>query len=442
MKKKRLGGVLDQEKFDLDKYLQEDLDYQEDKDEKLEASKLESEIQHLRQWMVMYGFPTFGNIMPGCTLDDTRQTVKAIKAVLNKRKEDMEFKTSIRNTLNDQNNKTMNLEQENDKLQEKADQLLKKLNYQTNQFKQSESNWKTDREGYTSDLEELRKANLKLKHQVAQYQHEHKKMEQQNEKLKDQIKKKIFDKDMNVKNTIEMTKPIYMNGPLIYVNKSGENEFTYLVTKANQEVQNSLKSENSDLKECIKMLQNELLEIVQVKTEHFGKRYNTEYQKNLDKAMTEHDIQPLNTDLVNMPFEHSGKTILTQFQENIRRLRDFLTRVDKDMKDVFEEEGEDYGEGGEFANFRTVSQLRHLLKNYKALTEAQEAVIQGDLVNRSKVPPPDEIITPNSRFRIISDREIEYMKNNLQRQKMLLDKDQNEIEVKKEIIRQKSSIRF
>jgi len=46
-----------------------------------------------------------------------------------------------------------------------------------------------------------------------------------------------------------MTKPIYMNGPLVYVNKSGENEFTYLVTQANQEVQNSLKAENEDLRE-------------------------------------------------------------------------------------------------------------------------------------------------------------------------------------------------
>ena len=75
---------------------------------------------------------------------------------------------------------------------------------------------------------------------------------------------KLTGLDMNIKNTIEMTKPIYMNGPMIYVNKSGENEFTYLVTHANEQVQNSLKTENSDLRECIKMLQNELLEIVQV----------------------------------------------------------------------------------------------------------------------------------------------------------------------------------
>lgn len=54
---------------------------------------------------------------------------------------------------------------------------------------------------------------------------------------------------MNIRNTIEMTKPIYMSGPLVYVNRSGENEFTYLVTQANQEVQNNLKTENDELRQ-------------------------------------------------------------------------------------------------------------------------------------------------------------------------------------------------
>ena len=59
---------------------------------------------------------------------------------------------------------------------------------------------------------------------------------------------------------------------------------------------------------------------------------------------------------------------------------------------------------------------------------------------KSKIPPPDEIITPNSRFRIISEREIENMRNRLEKQKMFLEREQNDIEVKKSIIKQKSTI--
>ena len=92
------------------------------------------------------------------------------------------------------------------------------------------------------------------------------------------------------------------------------------------------------------------------------------------------------------------------------------------MTQAFENaaEGQDLDPKGEFANVRSVSHLKHLLKNYKGLVEAQEAVIEGDIVSRSKVPPPDEIITPNSRFRIISDREIENMRARLEQQMLSL----------------------
>lgn len=61
-------------------------------------------------------------------------------------------------------------------------------------------------------------------------------------------------------------------------------------------------------------------------------------------------------------------------------------------------------------------------------------------MSRSKVPPPDEIITPYSRFKILSDRDVENMKDRLEKTKALLEREQNEIEVKKSIIKQKSSI--
>ena len=118
------------------------------------------------------------------------------------------------------------------------------------------------------------------------------------------------------------------------------------------------------------MLQDELLEIVKVKTDHYNQRFNTEYKRNLADTFDEHGIQPINKDLMNLPFEDSGKRIITQFQENIRKLRDFLTRVDKDMAATFNNEGNmeedaEYDPQGEFANVRSVSQLKHLFKNYK-----------------------------------------------------------------------------
>jgi chromosome segregation ATPase len=168
----------------------------------LEASQLESEIQHLRESMTNYGLPCFGDIMPGLTLDDTRATFHFITAARNKRKKDIDFKTNIRNTIDQQGNKIKILEMENEKLTEKNDYLHKNIKTLTNQQKQNQTDWKREKENYTGENENLKKANLKLKHQVAQYKHELKKSEQQNEKLKEQIKKKIFDKGI-VKNMID-----------------------------------------------------------------------------------------------------------------------------------------------------------------------------------------------------------------------------------------------
>ena len=72
-------GVLDNENFNLNKYLVSEPDYFEDKqDEKLETYKLESEISSLRDWMKLSSIPAFGNIMPGLTIDDTRATVRSL----------------------------------------------------------------------------------------------------------------------------------------------------------------------------------------------------------------------------------------------------------------------------------------------------------------------------------------------------------------------------
>ena len=120
MNAKNSKGVLDNEGFDIARYLHSEQDYNEDRqDEKLEAYKLEGEISALRDWMRMHGLPLFGNLMPGLTINDTKETVKSFNALLYKRKEDMEFKTSIRGTMLKCDKDIANLTQENEKLKEK-----------------------------------------------------------------------------------------------------------------------------------------------------------------------------------------------------------------------------------------------------------------------------------------------------------------------------------
>ena len=78
--------------------------------------------------------------------------------------------------------------------------------------------------------------------------------------------------------------------------------------------------------------------------------------------------------------------------------------------------------------------MKTLLQNYRALTESQETLLQSNLVLASKVPPPEEIVTPASRFRVITDKEINQMRERLAQSKVALDKDQIELQSRKQYV--------
>lgn len=53
------------------------------------------------------------------------------------------------------------------------------------------------------------------------------------------------------------------------------------------------------------------------------------------------------------------------------------------------------------------------MNNYRILTESQHALINSNLTLTSKIPIPEDIGVPGSRFWIITDREIEEMQNRM-----------------------------
>lgn len=75
-----------------------------------------------------------------------------------------------------------------------------------------------------------------------------------------------------------------------------------------------------------------------------------------------------------------------------------------------------------------------MLKNYRLITEAQDGLLRANLSLTAKIPLPEDISAPGSRFRIITDREIEEMQNRVAQTKKNLDKDQQELIVRKKYI--------
>ena len=97
-----------------------------------------------------------------------------------------------------------------------------------------------------------------------------------------------------------------------------------------------MRVENSELKEALKLLQKELLEIVVVKHDVFMRRYKAEYgsesrpNQETEEALSA-QIDTIRDELFNQNFEESGKELIAKFRHNFQRLREFMHTIDKEI---------------------------------------------------------------------------------------------------------------
>jgi hypothetical protein len=110
-----------------------------------------------------------------------------------------------------------------------------------------------------------------------------------------------------------------------------------MIAKNQDEIMKRICDENAELKECLKQLQREMFDIVDLKTEIYMKRYRAEFSQNGvqneydNEEIIKHEIDRIREELFNLPFEESGKEIISKFQQNFGKLREFMEKIDKDI---------------------------------------------------------------------------------------------------------------
>lgn len=57
---------------------------------------------------------------------------------------------------------------------------------------------------------------------------------------------------------------------------SGEGDLNLMVSKSKEEIEARITQENHDLKDCLKMLQREMFDIVKLKSDIYMKRFKAE----------------------------------------------------------------------------------------------------------------------------------------------------------------------
>ena len=76
----------------------------------------------------------------------------------------------------------------------------------------------------------------------------------------------------------------------------------------------------------------------------------------------------------------------------------------------------------------SVQQLRMILKNYEALTESQQHLLNQSITKMAKIPPPDEISAAFDRFTLLKESEIDEFKSFLEDHKQVLSQQYREID--------------
>jgi len=115
---------------------------------------------------------------------------------------------------------------------------------------------------------------------------------------------------------MDITQPLSSKGPILH-GGSADSDFTLLISKSHGSIEETLKNENTELRDCLKMLQKELFEIVQIKRDTFKQRYRTEFNVEADSKHTEDDLEEVSDGMMNLHFDQSGPNLIPTFQSNI-----------------------------------------------------------------------------------------------------------------------------
>ena len=148
---------------------------------------------------------------------------------------------------------------------------------------------------------------------------------------------------------------------------------------------------------------------------------------------TKHHIEKIKEDLFNMSFDESGPELVRKMRANFRRLKEFMTAVDREIAQMGVFKQSDAGgasefmpsdahndENDKFRDINSVQQLKQLMKNYDALVESQHHLLNQSIVKMAKIPPPDEITATFNRFQVLKDSELDEFRSFLEDHKQIL----------------------
>lgn len=323
-----------------------------DEEVEIPSQALSNSIKHITSTLVSYGFPPLGNMFSP-DHQEINKTVSCIYALLQQRQKDINFRSEINEKIRHFENEKNKLQQALERTSDQRSQLETELGKTQNALKLVNSKNKSEKDKLLTERDELKRENIKLAHKESQCLHELKKKDAAYSKLQEQLRKTLGEKDLPVRNTIELVGTLHTTGPSLF-GKSGDSEFSFMISKGFEENQNALLLENKELRSSFELLQNELQEMMKQRREAFHKRYAEELGENAPD-FSDFKVEVIRPEMFNMPFQKVSEDVVKTFQENMRVYRSFMEKAD-DLAGEIDGEGQD-----QLQKIKCISDLKELL---------------------------------------------------------------------------------
>jgi Afadin- and alpha -actinin-Binding len=316
------------------------------------SQALTNSIKHINSTLISYGFPPLGNML-STDHQEINKTVSSIYALLQQRQKDINFRGEVNEKIRALENERNKLQQNLERAVEQKNQLENELGKHQNNAKNTAAKNKLEKDKLLLERDELKRENIKLAHKETQCIHELKKKDAAYSKLQEQLRKTLGEKDLPVRNTIELISPLHTSGPSLF-GKNSDSEFSFMISKGFEDNQNVLLLENKELRSSFELLQNELQEMMKQRREAFHKRYANELGESApDFSEFQYDV--IKPEMFNLPFQKVSEDVVKTFQENMRVYRNFMEKTD-DLSAEIDGEGEE-----QLEKIKCIADLKELL---------------------------------------------------------------------------------
>lgn len=129
--------------------------------------------------------------------------------------------------------------------------------------------------------------------------------------------------------------PVQPNADLKFSKISGDQDFHLMISKDQEEAYRRISDENNDLRDCLRLLQREMTEIVCLKNDMFTQRFKAEHGRDLEsEEKITAKIEAIRDELFNLNFEETGRELIQKFKVNFQRLREFMSDIDRETSQL------------------------------------------------------------------------------------------------------------